>query len=1048
MKKSAIGGIVAAVLVIGVIAAFFIIGNQKMGADDITYDGEALRWDAPLFSDSYDVSINGGEAKSSDTEEMSYNANGDFKVSITVHRKLDFIFKEYTVEKEFKVLPTVDGISYSDGKITWNAVDGAASYTVEIDGSNAGTASVNEFAYTSAGSHKIRVMANGPTHEYYSRWSDQFNMRILEVPENIIYDSKTGTISWRTVTGANGYTVLINNEEKRSNGNMLVYSSGDEDFSIKVRADGNETANVFASPFSEEKKYVYLDTVDTIYVSDGILKWNSVEGAAGYYLRIDGREPLDIKGTEYPSLGANISHTIELMPYSDNENYYSNWSAMRTVNILASPTISISSFDNEETIITWADNIANASGYQGELYLNGTLIDGNITFGAGTGGKNEFKNSFSQEGVYTFRIKAVGASGYNDSRWSDAATITRLGRSDSHTVTDDLRALNSTTQVQFTGVGGAKSYTVKVNDVTIYSNLQDRVFTLGELRDSNNALLNGKSVTVSISANSYKENERSLYLGSAQPYSFTVNKLAVPENFKISDNYASWNSVENANGYILSIGSDSGELSRIYIERGITSVRVDLSESGNYIFKIRAMGNGSDVISSDNDNGTNVTKLSAPKNVKVENRLLTWTAVSGAEGYYIKIGDNINQTINSSVTSFDLTPYADLTAKSVTIYAIGNGGADGSSTTIDSATSAPLIIQKLGTPTEVKVTNSEITWTAVPNASGYIVYIDGVGLPAVGSGTTSIPHASRLTEAKTYRISVMAVGNGSVYFNGDNSGIVSVTKLPAPVVTAESNGLGTLVWTPNSSASEVKVIFNSNEYSYNNNVGSFEPVFNNAGTYTVRVRFIGDGTADLSSPGYISSDEGTFTIYAEQLRTPTIEYEFTGDGNVKIYVATYGSESIADYIKWRFNNGSDSVSDMPEMVYPLSVGTVEYKLTALGGFFADGKYYLNSRVSNTLSITKLSQPTDLRLSAGSDASERVIKYTMNQSMSTKVGVYSLNVVYRMSDGSSETRAYTSNSTSCTIDWIDGTVSLEVTITASGNAPGVVSSDIKTETIPV
>ena len=105
-------------------------------------------------------------------------------------------------------------------------------------------------------------------------------------------------------------------------------------------------------------------------------------------------------------------------------------------------------------------------------------------------------------------------------------------------------------------------------------------------------------------------------------------------------------------------------------------------------------------------------------------------------------------------------------------------------------------------------------------------------------------------------------------------------------------------------------------------------------------------------------------------------------------------------------------------------------------------------MSNTLSITKLSQPTDLRLSAGSDASERVIKYTMNQSMSTKVGVYSLNVVYRMSDGSSETRAYTSNSTSCTIDWIDGTVSLEVTITASGNAPGVVSSDIKTETIPV
>ncbi len=110
-------------------------------------------------------------------------------------------------------------------------------------------------------------------------------------------------------------------------------------------------------------------------------------------------------------------------------------------------------------------------------------------------------------------------------------------------------------------------------------------------------------------------------------------------------------------------------------------------------------------------------RLSTPKNVNVVNGLISWQTVENAQSYKVIINGVEHSTENpyflaDSSVDFDCR-----------VIAVGKGYFD----SLPSPTvSYTVIRQQLATPQNVKVNyNGKISWDAVPNATGYVVTVNG-----------------------------------------------------------------------------------------------------------------------------------------------------------------------------------------------------------------------------------------------------------------------------------------------------------------------------------
>ena len=70
---------------------------------------------------------------------------------------------------------------------------------------------------------------------------------------------------------------------------------------MEVKALGNHTSTYDSKSVSE--KFHYLDAVTEIFVEDGIIKWNAINGAEGYKLKIGGVvQKAVVTATQYENL--------------------------------------------------------------------------------------------------------------------------------------------------------------------------------------------------------------------------------------------------------------------------------------------------------------------------------------------------------------------------------------------------------------------------------------------------------------------------------------------------------------------------------------------------------------------------------------------------------------------------------------------------------------------------------------------------------------------------------------------------------------------------
>ena len=198
-------------------------------------------------------------------------------------------------------LPAPSGLSCENGVVTFDAVEGAQGYVLEINGRQISVSGLSYSLDSYQGQVEIRVKAAGDGTVYAdSEFSAVITVTLsgaLETPSGVSVSGNV--ISWSAVDGAVGYTLLINGKEYSAADNSFTTDiTGEVRISVKALGDGilhfdSEYSDVFYGnvPYQLEApaRFRYSAIENT-------LKWEPSEGATGYTVTV---------GTETVSLARN-----------------------------------------------------------------------------------------------------------------------------------------------------------------------------------------------------------------------------------------------------------------------------------------------------------------------------------------------------------------------------------------------------------------------------------------------------------------------------------------------------------------------------------------------------------------------------------------------------------------------------------------------------------------------------------------------------------------------------------------------------------------------
>jgi hypothetical protein len=190
-------------------------------------------------------------------------------------------------------------LRYEGLVVEWDAVTNAESYQIKIDEEIIDvTGTTYSFDSDSYGMFVVSVRV--VNQEIYSEFSNTLSVTIikeLSSPTNIV---QNGTlVSWSSVEGATGYVVKYNSVEYYTTITQLNITV-DSPTNVEVMAVGSETDYILDSDYSSPVLYsITLNSPENINYQNGILYWDSVLLASGYYLTINDGTPITVTRIQY-----------------------------------------------------------------------------------------------------------------------------------------------------------------------------------------------------------------------------------------------------------------------------------------------------------------------------------------------------------------------------------------------------------------------------------------------------------------------------------------------------------------------------------------------------------------------------------------------------------------------------------------------------------------------------------------------------------------------------------------------------------------------------
>ncbi len=965
LKKVLIYAVMLALLTLIAVMTLGLTGcDEKIelsAPTNVTYDGVILSWSPVENAQSYTIKINGGNSLTVRTNSYAYRADGStFTVEIKAQNEEGKkpVLSDATVI-EFKPLEPVGEVRVADdGSLSWDMSNLATGYLVKVDGAVLEqVVYVPEYKGLGVGAHSVSVrpVIDGD-NTYYSTWSPAVSVTILETlaKDDITYSD--GRISWRAVTGAQCYEIKVNGTVLSSEctATQIEYDANSVDFEVTVKAIGDHKAT-YDGLESEVKKFIFLDPVTNIRVVDGILYWDPVEGADEYRLKLNSNVyNQTFTECSFDKLTANVPTDIQIMPISNDNAYFSDWSAVKSVLILSAPHIRWEGdFEHSgEAVqsIVW-DGVSSASGYAVEVTRPDGVVNV-ITLGEIDRG---YADAYLQIGVYTVRVKALAASDNTgvacDSQYSTPITVTRLAGPEptgDEYITSNPEKLSDGFVVNTKAVTGAAQYRLYKNGAVEQSSVSPQ-FTVTELVSDSNLeeqQFNFRIQSVGSVTTANGQTYVTLNSLESDDLSFNITVLATPT--KPADGYMSgfnfsFGSVNGAVGYVVDVGG-------MRYTASSTSYDLSILEAGVYNVGACAKGNGTNVLASNYSAPLNVVRLESPSNVRIltENSegTLSFESVLHASGYTVVFDNDGNAIPADSISNVN----SRISLNGTTLYMQSTANYYNEDRTVYYMTSTPgttYTFIKLAAPTfaDPVFDNGRLVWNAPSNINTevytptYNVYPDETNRPYNGEFNGTSLDLSGLEGGQTYVFTVEAIGDGGRYVNSDRSDPKSLYKLVTPTVSREN---GAYVWSAVARAVSYAVYVDGElaetfSAQSGDKTFSYTPNFTELKTYTVQIIAKGDG---INS---IDSTPATILQETRQLITPDFSVSYTHEayntaGEIKVEITT-PSPNAKGYAYTVAGVTKTSPSET-HTHNPGSVGTFDVRVYALGGNFDENGVYL------------------------------------------------------------------------------------------------------------
>ena len=657
------------------------------------------------------------------------------------------------------------------------------------------------------------------------------------------------------------------------------------------------------------------------------------------------------------------------MGVNESGNYFSSWSAEKTIYILDTPVVSWNNdleLDGEaNNNLTW-NAVNSANGYMARI----TLPDGTTETETFSSAQMAFAHAYTDVGVYKVEVKAtaaVGSSDFYDSKYSEAYTIERLAAPKAAAqdyIVSNRDSLAQGFTVNFVPVSGASSYQLYRDGA-----LRDGKTTTGaaitETGIVDSSAIAEQHFTYSVrSMGSFNASRREVKLPclSEEALSFDITVLAAPQSLAMNGFMLSWASVSNSNGYSVAY---AGQTFTAQAE----TYDLSILNAGSYSVTVCARGNGSNVLASNFSSPVEIERLQAPTNIKItsaENGTLTHDQVANATSYqaYIDLSEqaldenawnNMYQFIETDGTTLHMIAVANYWNDNHTLYYM---------TSQSSPTKQFIRLAAPEFPEGVFADSNLMVWNAPSNINTseytptYRVYsaID----EQIGGGELNGTRydISALEGGKSYTFLVKAIGNDTQYLDSNYSVAITVYKLAKPEFTIQN---GQYVWQGVANASsyymEIDGVMVTADFHVSGSTYAYTPRFTQAGDHQVTLQAIGDARNNLDSAVF------TFTQRAEILTAPEIDYEYSADtvvsgGKITVTV-TKQSPNCAGYQYEIAGQTTTSQATSAEKVIE-NTGTYTVRVKALGGAFdSNGVYYVDSAYAGGNSgyqITLLARP--------------------------------------------------------------------------------------------
>lgn len=279
----------------------FAVWN-KAGENALTagVNNEGVHWTAS--TEVVTVSVKGPQGFTSIEQQVSgkaYTVNfgsapaGDYEISITSGNKTVSVYYKN------KALTRVSRFRADGRMLFFNKVAKATDYYLTIECGDErhshtmlhnGNSNVYNFANCKMIDGGIKFVVTASAEGYASSVSEVFVCeRKLDKVSGFNYDAATGYLSWDEVENARGYVIGIGGKEVKTTANRYSLKSfGIGEINMEVYAVAKGYASSSAVSYKVNKTVLASPT--NVKILGTQLSWNGVEGAAGYTVRINGRE--------------------------------------------------------------------------------------------------------------------------------------------------------------------------------------------------------------------------------------------------------------------------------------------------------------------------------------------------------------------------------------------------------------------------------------------------------------------------------------------------------------------------------------------------------------------------------------------------------------------------------------------------------------------------------------------------------------------------------------------------------------------------------------